>query len=339
MITNDLFAQGRIIREPVGREPGYWVGCPGAYYDQTDRAWYLTYRIRRPRGVAPDRGGEVRVARSADLQHWEDVLEITKDRYESASIERSCLHRGPDGLWRYFTSYVHPADGRWCTAVMKAARVADLDPASRRVIFSGPPLGLEGVKDPWIVEENGIYRLFLSIATPTPRTAEGSHASLDIFNTGECKSATGLATSTDLDRWEWQGVVLSPGPSGWDQYCRRLNSVVSLTPDSVSVPVRNDSGATAGTKYLGFYDGSASHLENYEEKCGLAVSDNLRDWRVITPKGPAFTSPHASTSLRYLDAKFANGAWHLFYEFARADGAHDMRVITCDAAALRGLVR
>lgn len=322
-ISNELLAQGRIIREPVGRGAGYWVGCPGAFYEATERAWYLTYRIRRPRGVAPDRGGEVRIARSTDLVRWDDVLAITKDRYDSASIERSCLHRGPDGLWRYFTSYVHPADGRWCTAVLKAPTVAQLDPAQREVIFTGPPLGLEGVKDPWILEVDGVYHLLLSIATPTPKTGDGSHTTLDIFNTGECKSATGLALSRDLDRWEWQGVVLAPGATGWDCYCRRMNSVVPLP----------------GARYLAFYDGSASHLENYEEKCALAVSPDLRRWETRSPNGPALLSPHASTSLRYVDAKCADGAWHLFYEFARADGSHDLRTITCDAADLAALAR
>jgi hypothetical protein len=148
-LTNELLAAGRILREPPGRGAGYWAGAPGAFFDATEQAWYLTYRLRRPRGVAPDRGGEVRIARSTDLVRWDDVVAITKDRYDSASIERSCLHRGPDGLWRYFTSYVHPADGRWCTAVLRAPRVADLDPARREVIFTGPPRGLEGVKDPW----------------------------------------------------------------------------------------------------------------------------------------------------------------------------------------------
>lgn len=326
-ITNELLARGRIIREPVGRGAGYWVGCPGAYYDATERAWYLTYRIRRPRGVEPDRGGEVRIARSTDLERWDDVVAITKDRYDSASIERSCLHRGPDGLWRYFTSYVHPSDGRWCTAVLTAPTVAQLDPAQRAVIFSGPPLGLEGVKDPWILEVDGVYHLFLSIATPTPKTADGSHATLDIFNTGECKSATGLAVSRDLVRWDWQGVVLAPGTTGWDCYCRRLNSVVPLPPGA------------GGPKYLAFFDGSASHLENYEEKCALAVSDDLRHWRSLSAGGPAFTSPHASTSLRYVDAKAGGGASHLFYEFARADGSHDLRMVTVDAAALATLAR
>jgi hypothetical protein len=319
-ITNELLAAGTVIREPVGREQGYWVGCPGAFFDPTERAWYLTYRIRRPRGVRPDRGGEVRIARSTDLAKWDDVLTIHKDQYNSASIERSCLHRGRDGLWRYFTSYVDPVDGRWCTALMKAARVEQLDPAMREVIFTAAPLQLEGVKDPWILERNGVYHLFLSIAIPTPKTTDSSHATLDIFNTGECKSGTGLATSHDLDHWEWQGVIFAPGDTGWDKYCRRINSVVPL-----------------GGKYLAFYDGSASHLENYEERTGLAFSTDLRHWQVLSLDRAKFTSPHASTSLRYVDAKFANGRWHLFYEFARPDGGHDMRLITCAESDLAGL--
>jgi hypothetical protein len=328
-ITNEIFAQGAVIREPVGRERGYWVGCPGVCYDETEGAWYLTYRIRRPRGVAPDRGGEVRIARSLDLKRWDDVLAINKEQYDSASIERSCLHRGPDGLWRYFTCYVHPDDGRWCTAVCKAAAVSQLNPADHQVLFTGPTRGLEGVKDPWIFEENGIYHLFLSVATPTPKTSDGSHATLDIFNTGECKSATALAISRDLETWEWQGIVFAPTDSGWDRYCRRMNSLV---------PIGGDNGGPSGRpRYLGFYDGSASHLENYEEKCALAVSDDLRSWRPISPNGPVFTSPHTSTSLRYVEATAADGKWHLFYEFARPDGAHDLRMITCDAAALSGL--
>ncbi len=321
MLTNELLAQGTIIREPVGNDKGYWVGCPGAFYDETERAWYLTYRIRRPRGVAPDRGGEVRIARSADLKQWDDVLRITKDQYNSASIERSALHRGRDGVWRYFTSYVDPADGRWCTALMKAAKVEQLDPSQRQVIFTAAPLGLEGVKDPWLLEVDGVYHLFLSIALPTVRTSAASHGTLDIFNTGECVSATGLATSRDLDNWEWQGVVLKPEATGWDKYCRRINSV-----------------ARVGDRWLAFYDGSASEAENYEERCALAVSTNLRDWRSLSANGPFVTSPFASGSARYFDAKFANGQWHLFYEFARKDGAHDMRVVPCSEAALGSLL-
>ena len=97
-LNSESLANGRVIREPVGLEAGYWAGAPGVYHAADEGAWYLTYRIRRPRGVAPDRGGEARIARSSDLRHWEDVLSVTKDRFNSASIERCALRKGPDGL-------------------------------------------------------------------------------------------------------------------------------------------------------------------------------------------------------------------------------------------------
>ncbi len=317
VLTSDVFTQGRVIREPVGAGSGYWVGAPGVFYDADDRTWYLSYRIRRPRGVAPDRGGEARIARSTDLERWDDVWSVTKDRYDSASIERSTLRKGADGQWRYFTSYVDPADGRWCLTMLKAARPSAFDAGRPQVVFKGPALGLEGVKDPWIIEVRGQFYMFLSVAVGTPQTSEGSHATLDIYNTGECLSATGLAVSSDLETWEWQGVVLMPAGSGWDGYCRRINSVVP-----------------AAGGFLGFYDGSASSAGNYEERTGIAFSSDLRTWRVATPSGPLWVSPHASHALRYMDAQPSGSDVVLFYEFARPDGAHDLRCLTCRPSQL-----
>jgi len=312
-ITNETLAAGLIIREPVGDDKGYWVGCPGAHYDSDESVWYLTYRIRRPRGVQPDRGGEVRICRSTDLKNWEDILTIHKDQYNTASIERSALYKGKDGQWRYFSSYVDATDGRWCTNVIKADSVSEIDPANQRVIFKSAPLGLEGIKDPWVMEKDGTYYMFLSIALSTADTGGASHESLDIFNTGQCKSATGLATSTDLDNWEYQGTVFAPEGEGWDKYCRRINSV-----------------AKHNGNYYAFWDGSASHLENYEEKTALAVSDDLKTWQSLNPDGPEFLSPFASTSIRYIDTHKVDDKWHIFYEFAREDGAHNLRLVITD---------
>src|SRR5437867_5727390 len=122
-LTAESLASGNILREPAGCENGYWAGAPGVFYAQDERAWYLTYRIRRPRGVEPDRGGEARIARSTDLEHWDDFWSVTKDKYNTASIERSAIRKGADGQWRYFTGFVDPADGRWCVAVMKSPEV------------------------------------------------------------------------------------------------------------------------------------------------------------------------------------------------------------------------
>ncbi|MBA4147985.1 MAG: hypothetical protein H0X66_07690 [Verrucomicrobia bacterium] len=309
-LTSQLLANGHVIQKPVGDEKGYWVGAPGAFYAEDEFAWYMTYRIRRPRGVEPDRGGEARIARSTDLQNWQDIWTVTKDKYESASIERSAIRKGTDGIWRYFTSYVHPSDGRWCVSVLKATDPKLFEPEKREVLFTAESLRLEGVKDPWIFEKDGTYYMILSVAIQTPKTSEEAHTTLDIFNTGECVSATGLATSTDLDNWEWQGIIFKPEGSNWDCYCRRINSIVPV-----------------GGRYFAFYDGSASHLENYEEKTGIAVSNDLKTWKSLTQAAPAYTSPHSSTSLRYIDAQSMGGQIHIFYEFAREDGAHDLRVV------------
>lgn len=316
-ISSADLESGQIIRLPAGNEPGYWAGAPGVCYAPNEQAWYLTYRIRRPRGVPPDRGGEARIARSTDWQKWEDVWSITKDRLDSASIERCALRRGSDEVWRYFVSYVDPSDGRWCVSVIKARELQKLSADEVEPVFKAKVLGLEGVKDPWIMDGQGIFYMLLSVALPTPATNEASHASLDIFNTGQCLSATALARSRDLDRWDWAGVIFAPDSSGWDRYCRRINSVIPR----------------AG-KFFAFYDGSASAVENYEEKTGWAASCDLRRWESLTLAAPLLTSSHASGSLRYVDVQMSGGRLGLFYEFARPDGAHDLRLATVPMESL-----
>jgi len=306
----DQLSQARILREPVGKGSGYWVGAPTVFHDPRDHVTYLTYRIRRPRGVSPDRGGEARIARAQSRDVFEDVFSLLKDEIGTASIERCYIHHARDGVWRYFISHVDPSDGRWCVSVIKAKSIPELDARTLQPLFRARQLGVEGVKDPWVMEMNACYYMFLSVALPTPDTSEQSHATLDIYNTGECISASALATSDDLETWTWEGVVFQPSTCGWDAYCRRINSVIPF----------------AG-RFLAFYDGSASHHENYEEKTGLAVSNDLRVWHTLTPNGPLFTSPYSSGSLRYIDGQWRDGKLELFFEFAREDGSHDLRVV------------
>jgi hypothetical protein len=316
------FSSGKIIREPAGFANGYWAGAPGVFFAADERVWYLTYRVRRPRGVAPDRGGEARIARSTDLQNWQDVWSVTKDKFGSASIERSALRKGKDGVWRYFMSYVDPADGRWCVSILKSDEVPTLDPSQCKPLFKATALDLEGIKDPWIFAHDGAFYMFLSVALPTEKTSQQSHATLDIYNTGECISATGLAISCDLENWRWQGVIFKPGKTGWDCYCRRINSVVPYHQ-----------------KFIAFYDGSSGHAENYEEKTGLAVSSDLHRWACLSPSSPVLTSPNSSGSLRYIDAQPASGSTgslNFFYEFARPDSAHDLRITSLPTETVFG---
>jgi len=41
---------------------------------------------------------------------------------------------------------------------------------------------------------------------------------------------------------------------------------------------------------------------------------------------PWLLSPHASGSLRYPDVLERDGEWWIYYEYARADGSHELRL-------------
>jgi hypothetical protein len=60
---------------------------------------------------------------------------------------------------------------------------------------------------------------------------------------------------------------------------------------------------------------------------GVGVSADLFTWR-LSGERPWVTSPHRGGSVRYLDALVVGGRWWLYYEMTRADGAHELRVIT-----------
>ena len=312
-LSTKSLAHGTIVREPVGAEQGYWVGAPGVFFDESHKTYYLTYRIRQPRGVDPDRGAEARIARSHDGVRFEDVWSVTKDVFSSTSIERCAVRRGLDGQWRYYVSFVDPADSRWCIAVLKAGQIDQFNASNAQRLLTAPDLNFEGIKDPWIFEFNGQYCMIVSVAVATTETSDQSHTSCDIFNTGQCRSATGLATSNNLDTWQWRGILFAPPVSGWDAYTRRINSVVFHD-----------------RRWIAPYDGIGSHEDNYEEKTGLAELQDLRTCTSLTTTGPAFTSPHASGSLRYMDLQSIQGRYRAWYEFARSDGSHDLRAATFD---------
>ena len=301
-----------VVREPLGAGDGWWAGAPGAFYDPADDAFYLTYRYRRPRGVEPDRGCETRLARSEDGVEFEDVCVLTKDRFASTSIERCAVARAADGGWLWYVSYVDGADGRWRIDLLEASRPDGFDPSTRTALFTAVPLGLEGVKDPWVVRVGAVwYRLISSATAPVREAGAGEmHGTSDVYNTGLIKSASALATSLDGRTWHWQGSVMVPSREGaWDSYATRLGCLVP-----------HPGG------WLGLYDGSASVAGNYEERTGVALSGDLLAWRSLSPDGPALVSPHGSGSLRYADTVADDVERFFYFEAARPDGSHELRV-------------
>ena len=304
---------GRVIREPLSPGDGYWAGAPTVQCDPRDRRFLLFYRLRQPR---PVRGGECRIAESREGWEFTDVWAAKSSDFDSPSIEKCSVFRGLDGRFRLYASYVDGETNRWRVDVLEADRPEGLDPRTRVKILTADEIGAEGVKDPWVMVVGGVYYMLLSYApilqAASAEERESMHATGDVYNTGVTTSETGLATSLDGVHFTWRGNLMRPG-AGWDRYCARLGSLLYVPP-----------------VWFGFYDGSASVEGNYEERAGLAVSTDLCTFTSLTPDGPWTTSGGGSGSVRYIDVLQDGPRFLFYYEFAREDGSHDLRV--CEVA-------
>lgn len=304
--------QGKTVLHPDTSGAGTWVGSPGVLYEPHLKRFLLTYRRRRPRGdAATERGWRCAVAVSDDGLHFRDVWVVEKRELRTPSMERFCILPDPAVGYLLYISYVDPADQRWRVDVLRAVNPDEFDIRTAAPVLTAESTGTEGVKDPYALRIGPAVYLFVSYAAAVRLDASqrrAAHASADIFNTGVTTHPTGLALSIDGRSFDWQGEVFGVG-SGWDSYQTRLNSIARID------------GA-----WIGLYDGAASAAENYEEHCGLAISHDLTHWTRLTTRAPWVTSPHGSTSLRYVDAVPMGDELWLYYEYARADGAHELRM-------------
>ncbi|HEV2471250.1 MAG TPA: hypothetical protein VGS41_01200, partial [Chthonomonadales bacterium] len=290
--------------------------------------FYLVYRQRQPRELG--RGMECRIAQSDNGIAFRDIWALPKASLGALSVERGSLVRGFDGLWRLYIGYVDPADRRWRIGFLEAEEPDGFDIGALTPILTAEVVGSEGVKDPNVFILGRMLYMIASYATRNPELPPESerrkHESGDVYSTGLTRSRTGAAISGDGRRFQWIGDIspiadyprgLAPAAEGepaqaepWDAYCRRIVGLAPL-----------ESGG-----FLAFYDGGRSVEDNYEERTGLATTFDLRTYFSLTPDAPALCSPHGSGSLRYVDALPVGHELFYYYEIARPDGAHELRV-------------
>lgn len=309
--------QGKTIFAPHKRERGYWVGAPSVTYNPRSNKFYLYRRIRFPR---PIRGSECHIAESDDGQHFNDIWSLKKEDICSPSIERAALICGYKGDFFLYLSYVDPVDHRWRIDVMHALSPTEFNSADRKTVLTADSIGAQAVKDPVVYKIGDKYHLFYTYAPsptwiPSPDKVlyERMHKTADVFNTGLVKHHSGLAVSQDGENFKVIGKILSPSGQGWDSDTTRTTCLL-----------RNSNYC------IMFYDGKSSVKENYEEKCGYAISSDCAHWRRVTKKRPFLVSPWGSGSLRYLDAIVVDQHIYFYYEICRPDGSHELRVNICN---------
>jgi hypothetical protein len=285
---------------PPGEGPGHWAGAPGAFVDGD--TIYLVYRLRWPR---PRRGGELRIARG-DGESFTTIWRARREDFTSPSIERCAIVR--DGrVWRLYVSYVDGVDGRWRIDLIEASAPDAFDARARRSALDADMANALAVKDPWLRREDGRWLMFVSYGE-RKRTRSAVHESGDALSTGVVKSETGLASSTDGTRWKWEGKVLAAAASGWDRFTSRITTAIP-----------SDGG------WLGLYDGSATVEENYEERCGLVRSADLRTWERLG-NGPLIGSAGGPGTVRYVESVSTGDGLLFFFERTTRDGAHELCV-------------
>lgn len=298
--------QGTTIAEPPGSGYGYWAGAPSAAYDRQSGLFYVYYRVRQP--LTMGRGGECRVAAGKPGERFETVWSATKDAFGANSIEKGCLLRDPSGKWRMYLSYeVGRAYDRnppsWRVDLMEADSPGEFNPLESRPVADGPMYGFTFVKDPTMIVVGGEYHMYASVGL----AQQHEPAEEGIIRT-RGRGWASLHRSTDGVNFPTAQIVMSPRQQGWDAFNVRITSVCYLPPG-----------------WLAFYDGATHRADSYDEFCGLATSQDLVNFRPVSPHTPWVSSPHASHSIRYLDALVVEDTMHYFYEYTRPDKSHELR--------------
>lgn len=303
-------AEGVTVVEPPGTGQGYWAGAPSAIYDDDTARFFLFYRLRRP--LDEGRGWQCHVACSNDGVHFSNVWTATKEQFNSESIERAALIKSLEGRFRLYVSYVDSGDRKWKIDLLEADSPERFDPATRREVFGPEDLDSEGVKDPYVTIVGRQYYMFVHYAPrsliPTDATQEELHGTGNVFTTKKGRGSSGLALSADGVRFTWMGDILPPGEH-WDHKLTRVDTVLYQPP-----------------VFTLFYSGRPGVEETYEDRTGLAISLDLVRFHKLTMEAPALASPYGTGALRYVDAVPVEDEIFYYYECARADGSHELRM-------------
>lgn len=301
---------GTTIRVPRGLGKGYWVGAPSAFYSPNRQKFYLACRWRNAHQDHPSRGFQCEIAESRDGVHFDSVAALSAASLGTPSIEKSALiEDAVTGTMRLYVSYVDPKTSRWRIDLFQAARPEDLPQASPIPVLSAEQLNSEGVKDPCVFRVAGQYYMLASyLPNFEGVTAEDLHQIQDASAIGLTQVYTALLQSADGLHFHYVRDFLSPG-SHWD----RLSTVATTV--MLSAPW-----------FVVFFDGRRDASDSYEGKAGLAVTTDFEHVYKLDVFQPRFRSPHASGCLRYVDVVQTSDADYFYYEYAREDGSHELRV-------------
>ena len=301
-------AAGRVILAPEVDAPGYWVGAPSVWVEGEDV--YLSVRHRRP--LDRGRGWKSVIYHTSDGATLTERWACTAEQFNSESIERCALVHPPEGPWRYYVSYVDPADRRWRIDLLEAPTIEQLDPRTRIPVLDGANTHSEGVKDPVMLLMDGLTYLLAGYGPRAGGAADATsdrlHGSGNVFTTGLLDHPTGMWMSGDGRTFGFERDLISPG-TGWDRNVARVSTIMPT-----------DKG------FLIFYDGRTGEGDVYEDRTGLASSPDLSQLQRHSDSAPILQGTQGTRCLRYLDYALVGDSLLYFYETSTANDAHELRL-------------
>lgn len=290
--------------EPDTGTEGYWVGAPCIHAH--GNTTYLAVRYRTP----DVRGHRVSIyERRAPAESFEHCTDVTADDLGVVSIERASLATDPDtGDLELYLPVDHGENDWTIQKLADAPTPEAFDPATAHDVLRPEPGTTDAatVKDPFVLTVGGRYYMF--------------YAGHD----GHSEQAH-LATSVDGENWTRADANPLVGRQYWHDHHTRISTVIPA-PDAPA--------------WLVFYEGSGrtDYGNTWNLRTGLAVSHDLRSAVDTSPHGPWLSAPTADArtgvstfaTCRYLDVLERDGAWELFFEVARDDGAFELRTTTVE---------
>ena len=304
-----------VLIQPTAQQPGYGVGAPSVLALEKD-ATALVLRVDEPARagckvciVEAPNGSRYR----AEDTWWTRRKDVRDPRDPSARVPalgRFCLRRHPIAeprrpAFSLYTSSRRQPDGRWCIGVVEANSLASFPAEEARLVVMPEDLGVAGVRDPWVLEQDGFLYLYAA-----------------------CELVAGGPTTTVL-------LVSGDGGAGWTPAGRGIPSAGPAwpTPRARITSVVAGRGSASG-RWLAFIDAADSAADDAPGHVRLAISDdNRRTWSIVThvpaQLGPhadgtpyEFVSPWGDGTVQYVDVIARQGDVRLIYECAMRRGGH-----------------
>ena len=299
---SEKFDNYDVILKPEKDDAEWWAGAPSVVLDKNGIFW-MAARMRSPEHPRGLRGYEIRILKSTDGIHFQQVHRIGREEIPIPGFERPALLIDP--LTRKFKLYACGPwkEGPWAIIKFDDAESPDkVIPSTAKPVIQAPKrtyprdVSVTEYKDPVIFFTQGKYHCYV---TGYIRQNER------IFH----------YTSTNGEDWEPVGDVNQPAMdlNGWHNFFTRPSSVLPL-----------------GVGYLFVYEGSSTQWYDpvYNIGTGLGFTFDMKTITDLTPDSPLIvsTTPSEFYTWRYSHWIWVGKEIWIYAEVANSNQSHEIRL-------------